>query len=224
MVEETTTPKWQKGHIILVVGAPGVGKGTMCKRLVSDNELRTIHGPGTSIRVKHISVGDLLRQVKAAGVLPHDLAEKVEKQTLMAGGDIVEIISSAGVRDLLNRGEVVILDGFPRNMDQLRGFEDKFGNPDLLVSFQCQRQLALERYLGRHDASRPDGDVALFEKRCDEFERENPGILDYYKARCDECVLEVDVGSLSASIDDNYKTLKRRLVQHWKSPWHKNWD
>ncbi|KUI55751.1 Adenylate kinase isoenzyme 1 [Cytospora mali] len=221
MVGETTTPKWRKGHLMLVVGAPGAGEGTMCTRIVSDDELRTIHGPGTSIKVRHISVGDLLRQVKAAGVLPHDLAEKVEKQTLMAGGDIVKIISSAGVQDMLNRGEVVILDGFPRNMDQLRGFEEKFGDPDLLVSLRCQRQLALERYIGRHDASRPDGDVALFEKRCDEFERE-PWDLEYYKARCDECVLEVDVGSLSASIDDNYRTLKQCLVQHLKSPWRKN--
>lgn len=173
-------------------GAPGAGKGTMCKLLASDGELPTTCKPGTSAEVHHISVGDLLRKEKARGALPPEVTDKVEKQILMDGREIVKIIASTGVEEVLGRGEVVILDGFPRNLDQLHAFREKFGKPDLIVSLKCQRQVALQRYLGRHDASRPDGDVALFEKRCDEFERENPGILDYYRANCDGRIIEVN--------------------------------
>lgn len=49
----------------------------------------------------------------------------------------------------------------------------------------------MERYLDRRDATRPDGDEALFVKRCDEFARENPGILEYYRRSLPGCVLEV---------------------------------
>lgn len=49
----------------------------------------------------------------------------------------------------------------------------------------------MERYLRRRDASRPDGDKALFAKRCNEFERENPAILEYYEMEIKGRVLEV---------------------------------
>lgn len=67
----------------------------------------------------------------------------------------------------------------------------QFGEPDLVLSLVCQRQVAMDRYLRRRDATRPDGDEALFIKRCDEFERENPGILQHYNKIIPGRVLEV---------------------------------
>lgn len=60
-----------------------------------------------------------------------------------------------------------------------------------MLSLVCPRQVAMERYLRRRDASRPDGDEALFAKRCDEFERENPAILEYYEMHIKGRVLKV---------------------------------
>lgn len=104
----------------------------------------------------------------------------------------------------------------------------------------------MERYLRRRDASRPEGDEALFAKRCDEFERENPAILEYYEMKIKGRVLEVsrhlffldciyalvlafcelhsssvfnqvDVGSLRG-IEHTYSTLKESLLRHRHSP------
>lgn len=106
----------------------------MCKRLASDDELRMMRKPGTSAKIHHISVGDLLRKEKARGALPPEVTEKVEKQILMDGRQIVKIIASTGVETMLGQGEVVILDGFPRNMDQLHAFREKVSAVLLSVS------------------------------------------------------------------------------------------
>jgi adenylate kinase family enzyme len=107
----------------------------MCKLLASDGELPTICKPGTSAKVHHISVGDLLRKEKARGALPPEITEKVEKQILMDGREIVKIIASAGVEEVLGRGEVVILDGFPRNLDQLHAFRERVSAVPCFPSF-----------------------------------------------------------------------------------------
>lgn len=97
----------------------------MCQRIAADEQLRSVQGPGTTLPVHHTSVGDLLRKQVDAGALPPELVEKVEKQILMDGRDLTRIIASADIEGRLARGEIVILDGFPRNMDQLRAFGDE---------------------------------------------------------------------------------------------------
>ncbi|CAN8104685.1 unnamed protein product [Discula destructiva] len=210
------TSKQRLGHLIFVLGAPGAGKGTNCHLLANDTEL---NGP-RNLTVHHTSAGDLLRRQVAAGALPPALVEKVDKQILMNGRDITTIIAESGVLDRCNRGEegVVVLDGFPRNMDQLRASSEQFGEPDLVLSLQCARQVAMKRFLGRRDASRPDGDEALFVKRCDEFERENPGILEYYRRTIPGRIVEVDIGSLDG-VENGYNVLKQSLLKYEHGPW-----
>lgn len=73
--------------------------------------------------VHHTSAGDLLRAQAAAGTLPPALAEKhVRQQQLMDGAAITTVLESSGVLRREAKGRVVVLDGFPRNMDQLLAF------------------------------------------------------------------------------------------------------
>lgn len=71
----------------------------------------------------HTSAGDLLRAQAAAGTLPPALAEKhVRQQQLMDGAAITAVLESSGVLRREAEGQVVVLDGFPRNMDQVLAF------------------------------------------------------------------------------------------------------
>lgn len=91
---------------IVLLGAPGSGKGTQAKRLVAR------HG------AVQLSTGDLLRSAVAAGT-PAGLAAKA---AMDAGALVSDDLVLALIRDALAQGRVrdFILDGFPRNLAQAR--------------------------------------------------------------------------------------------------------
>lgn len=90
----------------------------------------------------HTSVGDLLRAQAAAGTLPPALAEKhVRHQQLMDGAAITAVLESSGVlrreEGEEEKGRVVVLDGFPRNMDQLLAFAARVSTCFFVFSLEC---------------------------------------------------------------------------------------
>jgi adenylate kinase family enzyme len=87
-------------------GCPGSGKGTLCKLLSQE------YG------YQHISVGDLLRSIRDDLTNEdHELQEHVRQGKLVPTTTIVNILESA-ISSGLASGRGVILDGFPRQLDQ----------------------------------------------------------------------------------------------------------
>ncbi len=92
--------------ILILLGAPGAGKGTVAQYLVENYDVR------------HFSTGNLLRnEVKRET----DIGLKV-KDILGSGGlvgdDIVNGIVSKNIEEVLDTGSLVILDGYPRTRNQ----------------------------------------------------------------------------------------------------------
>ena len=92
--------------ILILLGAPGAGKGTVAQYLVENYDVR------------HFSTGNLLRnEVKRET----DIGLKV-KDILGSGGlvgdDIVNGIDSKNIEEVLDKGSLVILDGYPRTRNQ----------------------------------------------------------------------------------------------------------
>ncbi|MHC4531850.1 MAG: adenylate kinase family protein [Planctomycetota bacterium] len=89
---------------IVLLGAPGAGKGTQCKRIVEKYGLQ------------HLSSGDILRQERAAET---DLGKKAQSYmdsgALVPDELIVEMMAGA-----INKvpGAGFVLDGFPRTINQ----------------------------------------------------------------------------------------------------------
>ncbi len=71
----------------------------------------------------------MLRLLKAAGKLSPGCTKSVEEQRLLEGHDLVTLFESAGLEERLVGGAVVIIDGFPRNVDQLRAFDEAVRGP-----------------------------------------------------------------------------------------------
>lgn len=95
---------------LILLGAPGSGKGTQAARLVSE------------MGYNHISTGDLLRGEIAKGT---ELGEKV--QGIMTRGELVD---DNTVLELLNANCDLtsggyIFDGFPRNIDQAKALDSE---------------------------------------------------------------------------------------------------
>ena len=93
-------------NIVILLGAPGSGKGTIAGRLASENA-----------NLKHVSSGDLLRGAVAKGT-PAGLAAKAAME---AGQLVKDEIIAEMIKDVIaeTTGDVtMLLDGFPRNLAQ----------------------------------------------------------------------------------------------------------
>lgn len=131
-------------RIVLIVGGPGSGKGIMCSRLAAE------------CNAVHLSSGDMLREeVEKGSYLGKEVAD------IMARGDLV---SSALITALIRRkmrdypGRRVLLDGFPRSLENARDFSELCGKPELALHLTCDDTILMERILKR-SRENADGQV-----------------------------------------------------------------
>lgn len=96
---------------IILLGAPGAGKGTQSKRLVEQ------YG------IPQISTGDILRAaLKEQSVLGLEAKSYMDKGELVPDSVVIEIIEERLALDDCKKG--FILDGFPRTVPQADALED----------------------------------------------------------------------------------------------------
>jgi adenylate kinase len=130
---------------IVLLGAPGSGKGTQAQRLTS---LR---------RVPQVSSGDLLRDAVARGT---ELG--LQAKAAMDAGELVsDDLVLALIRERLSRPDALhgfILDGFPRNSSQAVALDDmlgKLGQPlDAVVLMNVDPAILMKRLTGRRNCAR----------------------------------------------------------------------
>jgi adenylate kinase len=136
--QHTTTP-----GPILLLGAPGVGKGTQAK------ELMKLWG------IPQISTGDILRANVSKGT---ELGKTAKE--LMDRGELVpdELVNKMVAARLAEPDTVrgYILDGFPRTLNQAGWLDqrlgaDKDGLPVVAVSLQVDYNELLRRITGRRN-------------------------------------------------------------------------
>lgn len=127
---------------ILLLGAPGAGKGTQAQHIIN------LFG------IPQISTGDLLRaEVKSGSTFGQEL-DAILKAGQLVSDDIVLRL----VKDKVNSGDCVngyLLDGYPRNLQQAKDLEDAGIALDLVIEFDVPDDVIVERITGRrsHPAS-----------------------------------------------------------------------
>ena len=148
---------------IVLLGAPGSGKGTQAKRLVER------HG------IPQISTGDLLRAQRAAGT---PLGQRA--QAAMDAGKLVDDEIVLGmIRERLSEADTqngFILDGFPRNIAQAQALDTllgELGKPlDAVVQLEVDYDELTRRIAGRRTCSDCGHVVNLFTSPPGEAESE----------------------------------------------------
>ena len=157
---------------LLLIGAPGAGKGTQAERL------------SEHFGIAHISSGDLLRQ--------HVKDQTSIGQTIKTYVDAGDLVPDAVVMDMLRKPVVAaaeaggyVLDGFPRTVDQAKAaFETA---RDLGVEVQAAVHLdvpdeeLIRRLLARGRGSDDTEDVIAH--RLEVFREMTIPLLDYYAGR-----------------------------------------
>jgi|SRR3972149_5357124 len=184
---------------IVLLGAPGAGKGTQCKRIAAQH------------RLLHLSSGDILRHHRAAGT---ELGKKAS--SFMDSGALVpdEIIVEMMI-DAIKKAPVVgfILDGFPRTVNQAVELDKSLAlanqQIDVVLNLKIDDRKVAKRMTGRRSCpkcgavyhienlkpkvegicdndgtrliQRPDDTPEVVANRLKNYHRQTKPVLDYYK-------------------------------------------
>src|SRR4051794_403031 len=141
---------------VLLLGAPGVGKGTQAKAIVA------------AWGIPQISTGDLLREIRNRDVRPSPIAERLLSEGKLHDDDLArmaagKLVSDALVNDMvaarLEEPDTVrgyILDGFPRTLVQADWLDAQLASgggslPVVAVSLRVNEQQLLLRITGRRN-------------------------------------------------------------------------
>ena len=120
---------------IILLGAPGSGKGTLAKKISRDFGL------------PQISTGDLFRAIVK---LDSPLANRV-KEIMASGGLVPDEITIEMVKDRIEKSDCekgFILDGFPRTVAQAKALED-FAKIDSVILVELPNESIIERLSSR---------------------------------------------------------------------------
>ena len=136
-LEQKREPKFMR---IVLLGAPGSGKGTQAQRLTD------------IYNIPQISTGDLLRAAVAAGT---ELGKQA-KVAMDSGGLVSDDIVLGMIRERLQQSDAAngfILDGFPRNLSQAASLDKllaEVGQPiDAGLLIDVDFDILLKRLTGR---------------------------------------------------------------------------
>ena len=131
-----------KQTVLMMMGMPGVGKGTYSKLLMRD------------FKIPMVSTGDEIRNLLKADQYDPKLSQikNIQKSGKLLGDDLVfEILKSRLEKDDCVSG--FILDGFPRTIEQARMLERKRILIDLVVNIFIEEDVVIEKLMGRRVCS-----------------------------------------------------------------------
>lgn len=160
---------------LVLLGAPGSGKGTQATRLRDH------------FKVPHISTGELLRAAVAAGT-PLGLQAKA----VMDAGSLVSDEIVLGMLEARlaqpDTGNGFILDGYPRNLAQASALDEllqRIGQPmDVAVQLDVGQELLIQRLAGRAQAEgRSDDSPESVRNRLRVYANQTAPVVDYYQGR-----------------------------------------
>lgn len=126
--------------IVIMLGPPGVGKGTQAALLCRSRGLR------------HVATGDLLRAARREGSELGKRAQAyMDKGELVPDGVIIGMVEEVLVD--LEDGAGIVLDGFPRTVPQAKALDDALDRLELQVDrvlvLTAPEEVLIKRVAGR---------------------------------------------------------------------------
>lgn len=157
--------------LFLIIGAPGSGKTTDAELIAKENE-----------NISHYSTGDMLRAEASSGSeLGLEINEYISKGLIVPIKIAIETITNA-IKSAPT--DIVILDGYPRSMEQLNALEDYLTDKLELVSVievHVSEETARDRVLGR--ARGADDNTEVFDNRMRVYTEPLTDIQNFYSSK-----------------------------------------
>lgn len=185
---------------LVLLGAPGAGKGTQAKKIVQ------------RFKISHISTGNILRnEIKNDTELGRKAGNFVKEGKLVPDDLIIEIIK----KELEGKqsGNGFLMDGFPRNLKQAKMFGDMLDllgtKLDSVVNIDVSKDEIIKRLTSRRICQscnnicstgnlkdtksakcpecggdlikRKDDEIKVITERLNVYEKETKPLIDYYR-------------------------------------------
>lgn len=186
-----------KPKVVFVLGGPGAGKGTQCQKIVEH------------FGYTHLSAGDLLRAERNnPGSQYGELIENYIKEGKIVP---VEITCSLLEKAMTESGkDKFLIDGFPRNQNNLDGWNNVVANKidlQFVLFFDCPLDVCLERCIkrGASGSGRTDDNEESLKKRCGVYINETRPIIEHYEK--DNLVKRIDASKTESEVFDEVKQI-----------------
>jgi adenylate kinase len=183
---------------IVLLGPPGVGKGTAAKQIV------------TTYGIPQISTGDLLREaVKSQTALGVQAKKYMDAGELVPDNVVIGMLKDRVAQRDCSKG--FILDGFPRTIPQAESLDASGIHVDAVVCLVAPEEVIVERLGGRRDCpacgaiyhvknspskkegicdtcgtsliTREDQKPAVISNRLEVYRKQTEPLVDFYKKK-----------------------------------------
>ncbi|WIK62351.1 adenylate kinase [Gleimia europaea] len=189
------------GPAILILGAPGAGKGTQAKRIAK------------ALQIPAISTGAIFRQNMKDRT---ELGQKA--QSYMDAGEFVpDSVTNPMVEARLSAPDVAggyLLDGYPRTIEQAFYLRDALAatgrDLDLVLEIAVELDEVVERLLKRAEIEgRADDTEPVIRRRLEVYKDQTEPMVTYY-ADQDKLVQVDGVGT----VDEVWERIRKVLIEH----------
>ena len=183
----------------IIFGPPGSGKGTQAKRIEEEFHLAHL-STGQTLRdevQRGTQIGwEVARSMSAGDLVPDDLVVSIVRQRL----SVPE--KSAGV----------LLDGFPRTVEQARALDEMLAEEgkhvDFVIALEVPEKELVERILRRAAVQgRADDTKEAIAERMHEYHKLTEAVLDHYRMKS----VRVEVVAGTGDPDAVFERVRRAI-------------
>ena len=178
--------------IIIFLGSPGAGKGTIAQKLVKEKNFF------------HISTGDILREAVSKGT---PLGKKA-KEYMDRGELVPDNLIIALIEEVFPENANVVFDGFPRTIKQAEALDEMLRKKglkvDSVILFEVPDQIVIDRLSGRRIdpktgavyhvkynppppgievIQREDDKPEVIKKRLEVYKKQTAPVIEYYEKK-----------------------------------------
>lgn len=214
---------------LILLGPPGAGKGTQCKRIIE------------KYGMVHMSSGDILRAERKAGSELGQKAQSYMDSGALVPDDLIIDMMIKAIKEAPASGYV--LDGFPRTVAQGDGLDEALANAgekiDAIVNLQVPNEAIISRMTGRRSCpvcgavyhienlkpktegqcdkgcgelvQRPDDTPEVVANRLKIYDEQTAAVVGYYQEK-GNVILDIDanqeIDSVTAEVFEKLDTLE----------------
>ena len=161
-------------EVLIFLGPPGSGKGTQAEILTD------------KLNLNHLSVGDLLRENILNNTELGKLASSYVKSGELVPDELIIDLMDSYITNIKNKTDIsgIILDGFPRTINQAIALENKIKQLNVSIKAVINLDIPDQKILNRlASRGREDDKPELIKNRLNVYRNQTEPLLEFYKKR-----------------------------------------